>query len=91
MAIYTMPAKTANSGSIHDIASEHGPRAIVFRAGSVFAVVCASYYGGKGYTTHRTELAAAKASQALGDYSHEIIDTAGKRYAAAYGTELVAR
>ena len=89
-ATYTIPAKPSNSGSIHDIAGEQD-RLIQFGSGCQYAVVCASYYGGKGYTTHRTELSAAKASKALGDYSHEILDTAGNRYAAAYGTELFAR
>ena len=88
---YIIPAKQSGTGSIHDIASEHGDREIRFGAGCKYAVVCASYYGGKGYTTHRTELAAASASKALGDYSHQIIDADGIDYVAAYGTELVRR
>ena len=81
---YIIPAKQSGTGSIHDIASEHGDREIRFGAGCKYAVVCASYYGGKGYTTHRTALAAMRASDALGDYSHRIIDTKGAEYLAAY-------
>lgn len=79
-ATYTIPAKSSNSGSIHDIASQHGDREIRFAPGCKFAVVRASYYGGKGYTTHKTAEAAAKASKAQGDYSHEIIDSDGAEY-----------
>lgn len=81
---YTIPQKMSGAGTIHDIASEHYDREIVFAAGCVYAVVKASYYGGKGYTTHKTEAAAAKASRALGDYSHAVIDRYGKRYTANY-------
>ena len=55
---HTIPAKMAGTGSIHDIASEHGDRVIRFAPGCIYAVVCASYYGGKGYTTHATAPAA---------------------------------
>ena len=80
MKTYTIPAKSSNSGSIHDIASEYGDRFIRFYGDCVFAVVTADWYGGKGYTTHKTAEAAVKASKALGDYSHEIIDSTGARY-----------
>jgi hypothetical protein len=78
---YTIPAKMSGTGSIHDIASEHFDRDIVFAPGCEWAVVCASYYGGKGYTTHRTEEATIKAAHDLGDYSYQIIDTDGSVYA----------
>ena len=78
--IYTIPAKQSNSGSIHDIESEHGDRIIRFGAGCKYAVVCASYYGGKGYTTHRTAEAVARACRRLGDYSHKVIDIEGREY-----------
>ncbi|SRR6266702_1128500 len=83
-ATFIIPQKMSNSGSIHDIASDCFDRDIVFAPGCKYAVVCASYYGGKGYTTHRTESAACKASRALGDYSHVIIDVNGVEYIAGY-------
>jgi hypothetical protein len=88
MAIYTIPQKQSNSGSIHDIASDQWDRDIVFAPGCGFAVVLASYYGGKGYTTHRTAEAAVRASLKLADWSHRIIDVTG-RYYSVYGTGLV--
>lgn len=81
---YTIPRKMSGTGTIHDLASEHNDRDIVFGAGCVFAVVKASYYGGKGYTTHKTEAAAAKASRAVADYSHQVIDRDGESYTANY-------
>ena len=72
----------SNSGSIHDIASSDFDRDIVFAAGCKFAVVTAAYYGGKGYTTHKSEAAACKAARSLGNYSHTIIDSAGVEYIA---------
>ena len=81
---YTIPQKMSNSGSIHDIASDNFDREIVFAAGCKYAVVLASYYGGKGYTTHKTAEAAIKASNAQKDYSREIIDTNGNLYLVDY-------
>ena len=46
--------KQSNSGSIHDIESSNFERVIKFAKGCQYAVVIASYYGGKGYTTHKT-------------------------------------
>ena len=80
MEVYTIPQKMSNTGTIHDIASDQFDREIVFGAGCKYAVVLAAYYGGKGYTTHRTEAAAVAASRAAKEYSHEIIDTQGRRY-----------
>lgn len=85
MVNYIIPAKTSNSGSIHDIASEHGDRVIRFAPGCKYAVVLASYYGGKGYTTHKTAEAAIAKSKALGDYSGRIIDGGGAEYQVEYG------
>ena len=76
---YTIPKKSSGSGSIHDIASQHSDREIVFARGCKYAVVIASYYGGRGYTTHRTEAATIKTSKAA-VYSHVIIDAQGQRY-----------
>lgn len=88
---YTIPQKMSNSGSIHDIASDMYDRDIVFGTNCQYAVVLASYYGGKGYTTHKTEAAACKAARAVSDYSYTIIDTQGNEYSAYYDNTLVAR
>ena len=85
---YTIPRKMSNSGSIHDIASDQFDREIVFAAGCRYAVVLSSYYGGKGYTTHKTESATVAASNRNREYSHQIIDAAGDRYF-VNGPELV--
>ena len=84
----TIPQKMSNSGSIHDIASDMFDRDIVFAPGCKFAVILASYYGGKGYTTHKTASAAAAASAKQSEYSHTILDTDGNKYVAAYGDQL---
>ena len=85
MTTFTIPQKMSNSGSIHDIASDMFDRDIVFAPGCKFAVVLASYYGGKGYTTHKTAAAAAAESHKQREYSHTVIDTDGKEFAAYYG------
>ena len=84
MATYTIPQKTSGTGSIHDIASDMCDRDIKFAKGCSFAVMLSSYYGGKGYTTHKTEGAAIRASHANNDYSHVIIDASGNRYEVDY-------
>lgn len=84
MTTYVIPQKMSNSGSIHDIESDLEDREIKFTPGCIYAVVRAAYYGGKGYTTHRTEEAAVRASQSS-SYSHKIIDRDGNEYACAYG------
>jgi len=78
--IYTIPQKMSGTGSIHDIASTLCDRDIVFAPRCKFAVVLSSYYGGKGYTTHKTEWAALAASRRNKAYSHCIIDTDGNAY-----------
>jgi len=79
---YTIEQKDSGEGSIYDIASSNYDRRIVFGRGCSYAVVLASFYGGRGYTTHRTESAAVAKSRALSrlGYSHEIIDTDGELY-----------
>lgn len=81
MIIYTIPSKSSNSGSIHDIASDRCDRDIVFGSGCTYAVVLASYYDGRGYTTHKTESATVAASKRNSKYSHKIIDDNGNEYA----------
>ena len=54
MKILTIKQKMSGTGSIHDLASGFEDREIKFPNGFKFAVVKANYYGGRGYTTHRT-------------------------------------
>lgn len=75
-----IPQKQSGSGSIHDLASQNSDRVIEFPKGSEYAVVLAAYYGGRGYTTHRTEEAAIAADKRNQDYSRQIIDTDGQCY-----------
>jgi hypothetical protein len=86
MKTYTINQKMSNSGTIHDIASDQFDRDINFPEGCKYAVVLASYYGGKGYTTHKTELAACNQSNKVSDYSHTIIDIDGNEYVNYYGS-----
>lgn len=85
---YTIPQKMIDSGSFHDLASDMADREIVFAPGCKYAVVCAAIYGGKGYTTHKTAMAAIAASQRVSDYSHKIIDEFGQVWV-NYGNRLV--
>lgn len=89
MTTFTIPQKMSNSGSIHDIASDCFDRDIVFAPGCKYAVVLASYYGGRGYTTHKTAAAAAAESHKQRKYSHTIIDTEGNEYSAYFGDLVV--
>lgn len=85
MRTVTIKSKMSNSGSIYDLASEHYDRVIKFRSPTRYAVVKAAYYGGRGYTTHATEEAAATESHRRRDYSHVIIDCMGNKYTQEYG------
>jgi len=86
--IYTIKQKQSNSDSIHDLECDWCDRDIKFCKGGKFAVILASYYGGKGYTTHKTARAAIKASRKVKGYSHQIIDTIGDYYVADSNTTL---
>ena len=77
---YTIPQKMSGTGSIHDLASDLADRNIVFAPDCIYAVVLAAYYGGRGYTTHRTDEAAIAASNKNKDHSHRIIDADGNEY-----------
>ena len=77
MKVLTIPQKMSNSGSIHDLESDLYDRKIRFRAGTKYAVVLAAYYGGHGYTTHKTPEATIRQSQKLANWSHRIIDDQG--------------
>ncbi len=76
----TIEQKQSGTGSYHEIASELFDREIVFGKDCIFAVVNAAYYGGKGYTTHKTKEAAIKAYKRNGDTSCKIIDRDGDEY-----------
>ena len=76
--------KQSNSGSIHDLSSEHYEREIKFAAGAIYAVVPAAYYGFDG-TSHKTAEAAIRAKRKLGGYSCQIIDRDGYYYDAQGG------
>lgn len=78
---YIIKQKMSGTGSIHDLASDLEDR--IISGPGKYAVVLASYYGGKGYTTHMTADAAIKKSQSLykHGFSHAIIDENGTRYA----------
>lgn len=93
MKIVTIPQKMSNTGTIHDIASQHCDREIKFPKGAKYAVVLADYYGGKGYTTHQTESAAIQADKRNKEYSRTIIGADGWVYyvdmSASYDGELV--
>ena len=82
MKSYTIEQKMSNSGSIHDIASDQFDRVIEFRGAAKYAVVLASYYGGKGYTAHATEESACRQAHKLSkqEYSYTIIDADGVEY-----------
>lgn len=89
MKTLIIPRKMSGTGTIHDVSSDLGDREIIFSPDCLFAVVDASYYGGKGYTTHKSETATINASRKNRAYSHVIIDTDGNNYAAYYGDRLV--
>lgn len=78
---HTIEKKPSGTGTIYDLASDLEDR--VISGPGKYAVVLAAYYGGKGYTTHKTEKAAIKKSQELSRYEihHAIIDGNGNRYA----------
>lgn len=90
MHTLTIAQKMSNTGSIHDLASDQFDRDIVFGTGCQYAVVLASYYGGKGYTTHKTESATIRAAAQNKEYSHQILDRDGREYI-VHGDRLVRR
>jgi len=76
MKIYTINQKMSGTGNIHDIASEQVDRDIKFKAGTKYAVVLSSFYGGNLYTTHKTLVAAQIKHNNISE-SSTIIDTDG--------------
>lgn len=83
-----IPQKQSNSGTIHDIASQHYDREIKFPKGAQYAVVLASFYGGDEYTTHKSEAATIQADRRQKNYSRQIIGVDGWVYYVSYD-ELV--
>lgn len=79
-----IPQKMSGTGTIHDIASQHYDREIKFPKGAQYAVVLASYYGGKGYTTHASESATIQADRRQKEFSRQIIGVDGYMYEADY-------
>jgi len=63
--------------NIRSIAYQNFDRDINFPSGCEYSVVLASYYGGKGYTCHKTADAAMEKSQKESEYYHQIIDIDG--------------
>ena len=88
MKTVTIPKKQL-SGSIYDISSALFDRIIKFRAGCRYAIVSASYYGGRGYKTYKSETSAIRASRSS-IYSHQIIDDNGCEQMVNYD-ELIPR
>ena len=78
----TLTLPQAEGASIHSINSQYFERDIYFNKGCFFAVVLASYYSGKGYTTHQSAESAAKKAHSLDkeNYSYTIIDSEGNKY-----------
>lgn len=75
-----IPQKVGGTGSIHDIASDQYDREVKIPKGSQFAVVLAAYYGGKGYTTHKTESATIQADRRQREFSRQILGADGWTY-----------
>lgn len=80
MKIVIIPQKMGGTGTIHDIASQHCDREIKFPKGHKFAVVLASYYGGRGYSTHTSENATIQADRRNKEFSRQIVGVDGLLY-----------
>lgn len=80
MKTFTIPQNV--NASIHSIANILFDRDIEFYKGCDYAVVKASFYSGKGYSTHKTIEATVRQSLLLTkiSYSHKIIASNGKQY-----------
>jgi hypothetical protein len=87
MKTYTIKQKMSGTGTIHEIESDLYDRDINFPAGCRYAVVLAAYYGGKGYTSHKTIEAAIRRATAE-DCICTIIDTGGNVYDRHNGRRL---
>ena len=86
--VFIIKQKQSGTGTVHDLASQYFDRKIIFSDGCEFAVVKAAYYGGKGYSTHKTKESAIEASRRISGYYHCIIDNKGNIYD-SHGDPLV--
>jgi hypothetical protein len=89
MKTFTIPKKTADSGTICDFASETGDRVIKFPKNHHYAVVLASMYcdteNGRGYTVHRSKQAVLAKMRKLNYINYKVIDACGNAYILYYG------
>jgi hypothetical protein len=69
--------KQSNSGSIHDLSSEHFDREIKFKKGDEYAVVLAAYHGGNVFYTCRSKESLLKRIKKEREFSYKIIDNMG--------------
>ena len=88
MITYTIKSNGGHQKSIHDI-SGACDRIIKFPKNAKFAIVLADFYGGKGYTTHKTEHATMAMAKKMQDYSFVIMDSNGDQYDDYYGERLI--
>lgn len=79
MRILTLLALPAGNDRM---AAPHFDRVIKFPKGSKYAVILACYYGGKGYTTHRTMITAIAQAAKLDRVGHHyaIYGASGREY-----------
>lgn len=73
----TIPAKMSGTGTIHDTASQHFDRDIVFEDGAKYAIVLAAYYGNNIYYLAKDGYEAVEIAEREKEYSHVIIDSDG--------------
>lgn len=88
----TLTINKSESGSIYDIADQNCDRDIMFPENAKYAVILPSYYGGRGYTTHRTRDAAISQYQKLinGEYKGIVfMDSDGHEYELNYNRLVI--
>ena len=61
----TIPQKQSNTGSIHDLNSDTHDRVIPVTEGTTHVIILAAYYGGRGYSAHKSAESAAAKMRAL--------------------------
>lgn len=80
--VYSIPKNSIQCNRGYSIARTDCERDIRFDPDMIYAVVRASCYGEKGYTTHKTETSAIAESkrESASRYIHDIIDRSGTGY-----------
>jgi len=73
----TIEAKMSGTGTIHDIASEHFDRDIVFGENDEYAIVLAAYYGNNIYYTATDGYEAVEIIEREKEFSMMVIDRDG--------------